>query len=296
MFMVEIKGMRCLYTGDYSRQPDRHMPAADVPGVQPHIVIVESTFGTSNHWPREARERSFQSKARPAQCHAPWFSHEATTNALHGWLKRAKVPTWLLWTGPSRSKHARLPPDIFAAQQLVACSWCLSWRTQQHLRSLQSCTVHTDTSARSQVREIVTRGGRCLIPVVALGRAQELLLVLEDCWRRYPELQRVPIHQTSGTATQSLGVYQSYIEMMNDDIREAFKQRNPFEFRFVRHTRGFRPDSELGPAVVLATPSMLQTGLSRELFEAWCEDGTNGLIISDFAVQARHRYSESVWG
>lgn len=62
MFMIEIKGMRCLYTGDYSRVPDRHMPAADLPEVPPHIVIVESTFGVSNHLPREDRERTFQSK------------------------------------------------------------------------------------------------------------------------------------------------------------------------------------------------------------------------------------------
>jgi cleavage and polyadenylation specificity factor subunit 3 len=62
MFMIEIRGMRCLYTGDYSRVPDRHMPAADLPLVPPNIVIVESTFGTSNHLPREDRERSFQNK------------------------------------------------------------------------------------------------------------------------------------------------------------------------------------------------------------------------------------------
>jgi Cft2 family RNA processing exonuclease len=62
MFMVEIRGMRCLYTGDYSRIPDRHMPAADLPMVPPNIVIVESTFGTSNHLPREDREKAFQSK------------------------------------------------------------------------------------------------------------------------------------------------------------------------------------------------------------------------------------------
>jgi len=37
MFMVEIAGMRCLYTGDYSRVPDRHLPGADTPGVQPDL-------------------------------------------------------------------------------------------------------------------------------------------------------------------------------------------------------------------------------------------------------------------
>lgn len=26
MFLVEIDGLRVLYTGDYSRHPDRHMP------------------------------------------------------------------------------------------------------------------------------------------------------------------------------------------------------------------------------------------------------------------------------
>lgn len=197
MFMVEIKGMRCLYTGDYSRVPDRHMPAADLPSIPPHIVIVESTFGVSKHLPREERERAFQNK----------------------------------------------------------------------------------------VRDIVMRGGRCLLPVVALGRAQELLLILEECWERHPALQNIPIYQTSGIASRSLGVYQSYIEMMNEDIRNAFKLRNPFKLKWVQHVKGFRAENELGPCVVLATPSMLQTGLSRELFEAWCEDSKNGVIIADFAVQ-----------
>lgn len=29
----------------------------------------------------------------------------------------------------------------------------------------------------------------------------------------------------------------------------------------------------------------LQSGLSRELFDQWCEDRRNGVIIADFAVQ-----------
>jgi hypothetical protein len=37
MFMVEIGGMRCLYTGDYSRVKDRHLDAADLPEEKPHI-------------------------------------------------------------------------------------------------------------------------------------------------------------------------------------------------------------------------------------------------------------------
>ena len=35
-----------------------------------------------------------------------------------------------------------------------------------------------ETRFTSLVHDIVNRGGRCLIPVFALGRAQELLLIL----------------------------------------------------------------------------------------------------------------------
>ena len=79
-----------LYTGDFSREEDRHLMAAEIPSVIPDVMIMEATFGTHIHEKREDREARFTS------------------------------------------------------------------------------TVH----------DIVTRGGRCLIPVFALGRAQELLLIL----------------------------------------------------------------------------------------------------------------------
>jgi cleavage and polyadenylation specificity factor subunit 3 len=36
---------------------------------------------------------------------------------------------------------------------------------------------------------------------------------------------------------------------------------------------------------MMATPSGLQSGVSRDVFEAWCEDAKNQVIICDFAVQ-----------
>lgn len=44
MFMVEIDGMRLLYTGDYSRAADRHMSAADLPTPKPHICEILSVY------------------------------------------------------------------------------------------------------------------------------------------------------------------------------------------------------------------------------------------------------------
>ena len=40
MFMVEIAGVKVLYTGDFSRQEDRHLMAAEIPNVKPDVLII----------------------------------------------------------------------------------------------------------------------------------------------------------------------------------------------------------------------------------------------------------------
>ncbi len=42
---------------------------------------------------------------------------------------------------------------------------------------------------------------------------------------------------------------------------------------------------EIGPCVIMASPGMMQTGLSRQLFEAWCTDKRNGVIIAGYCVE-----------
>ncbi|RVX04686.1 Cleavage and polyadenylation specificity factor subunit 3-I [Vitis vinifera] len=59
MFMVDIAGVRVLYTGDYSREEDRHLRAAEIPQFSPDICIIESTYGVQLHQPRHVREKRF---------------------------------------------------------------------------------------------------------------------------------------------------------------------------------------------------------------------------------------------
>lgn len=42
---------------------------------------------------------------------------------------------------------------------------------------------------------------------------------------------------------------------------------------------------DLGPSVVMASPGMMQSGLSRELFEDWCIEKRNGTIIAGYCVE-----------
>ncbi|KAJ5535624.1 hypothetical protein N7513_008810 [Penicillium frequentans] len=146
---------------------------------------------------------------------------------------------------------------------------------------------------------VLNRGGRVLMPVFALGRAQELLLILEEYWERHPELQKVPIYYIGNMARRCMVVYQTYIGAMNDNIKRLFRQRmaeaeasgdksitaGPWDFRFVRSLRSLERFDDVGGCVMIASPGMLQTGTSRELLERWAPSERNGVVMTGYSVE-----------
>ncbi|KAF2162188.1 hypothetical protein M409DRAFT_69389 [Zasmidium cellare ATCC 36951] len=59
MYLIEIAGLNILFTGDYSRENDRHLIPASVPkNVKIDCLITESTFGISTRTPRQERENA----------------------------------------------------------------------------------------------------------------------------------------------------------------------------------------------------------------------------------------------
>ncbi|CAJ0927656.1 unnamed protein product, partial [Mesorhabditis belari] len=147
----------------------------------------------------------------------------------------------------------------------------------------------------SMVHDIVNRGGRCLIPAFALGRAQELLLILDEYWSKNEDLQEIPIYYASALAQKCMDVYQTFVTSMNKRIQQQIGVNNPFKFKHISYLKGIEQFEDTGPCVVLASPGMLQNGLSRELFEAWCTDSKNGCIIAGYCVEgtlAKHILSD----
>ncbi|KAH9978661.1 beta-lactamase-like protein [Lactifluus volemus] len=140
------------------------------------------------------------------------------------------------------------------------------------------------------VHSIIRRGGHVLLPTFALGRAQELLLILDEYWKKHPDLHNVPIYYASSLARKCMAVYQTYIHTMNSNIRSRFARRdNPFVFKHISNVpqaRGWeRKIAEGPPCVVLASPGMLQSGTSRELLELWAPDSRNGLVVTGYSVE-----------
>jgi cleavage and polyadenylation specificity factor subunit 3 len=160
------------------------------------------------------------------------------------------------------------------------------------VESTYGVQVHASRAEREArftgtIERIVSRGGRCLIPVFALGRAQELLLILDEYWQANPHLHGIPIWYASKLASRALRVYQTYANMMNARIRAQMDVSNPFSFRFIQNLKSIDVQNfdDSGPSVVFASPGMLQSGVSRQLFDRWATDPKNGVMLAGYAVE-----------
>lgn len=130
-------------------------------------------------------------------------------------------------------------------------------------------------------------------------------MVTDEYWSNHPELHDVPIYYASSLAKRCMAVYQTYINAMNQKIQREISHRNPFQFKHISNLKVCLPGlffvcstvimfvlpqsiehfEDIGPSVVMASPGMMQSGLSRELFESWCTDKRNGTIIAGYCVE-----------
>lgn len=132
-----------------------------------------------------------------------------------------------------------------------------------------------------KVHDCVENGGKVIIPVFALGRAQELCILIESYWERMG--LKVPIYFSAGLTERANQYYKLFINWTNQKIKSTFVERNMFDFKHIRPWDRSYIDQP-GPMVVFATPGMLHVGTSLEVFKAWAPDPKNMVIMPGFCV------------
>jgi len=132
-----------------------------------------------------------------------------------------------------------------------------------------------------KVHDCIDKGGKVLIPVFALGRAQELCILLETYWERMN--LKCPIYFSAGMTEKANNYYKMFISWTNEKIRKTFVERNMFEFQHIKSFDRSYIDNP-GPMVVFATPGMLHAGLSLTIFRRWCSEERNMIIMPGYCV------------
>ncbi|KAJ8500626.1 hypothetical protein OPV22_011178 [Ensete ventricosum] len=152
--------------------------------------------------------------------------------------------------------------------------------------STYATTIRDSKYAREReflraIHKCVAGGGKVLIPTFALGRAQELCILLDDYWERMN--LKVPIYFSAGLTIQANMYYKMLIGWTSQKIKETSSVRNTFDFK---HVCPF--DRSLinapGPCVLFATPGMISGGFSLEVFKQWAPSELNLVTLPGYCV------------
>lgn len=131
------------------------------------------------------------------------------------------------------------------------------------------------------VHKCVARGGKVLIPTFALGRAQELCLLLDDYWERMN--LKVPIYLSAGLTIQANMYYKMLISWTSQKIKDTYVTRNTFDFKHVCPFERSMINAP-GPCVLFATPGMISGGFSLEVFKQWAPSEMNLVTLPGYCV------------
>ena len=132
-----------------------------------------------------------------------------------------------------------------------------------------------------KVHDCVKSGGKVLIPVFALGRAQELCILIESYWERMN--LKVPVYFSGGITRKANDLYRLYINWTNEKLKKTFSERNMFDFKHIKPFEMAFADNP-GPQVLFASPGMLHAGISLEVFKKWAPDQNNLVILPGYCV------------
>ena len=133
------------------------------------------------------------------------------------------------------------------------------------------------------IYKTLKRGGKVLVPVFAVGRAQELMVVLEE-YMRHGMIDEVPIY-IDGMIWEATAIHTARPEYLSKDLRDQIFHmgRNPFVSDMFEKVQNYNQRKEIvespEPAIILSTSGMLTGGNSVEYFKWLCEDEKNTLIF-----------------
>jgi hypothetical protein len=152
--------------------------------------------------------------------------------------------------------------------------------------------VPTRMEAEEAITKIINltleRRGKVLIPVPAVGRAQEIMLVIDGYMKR-GAMKEAPVF-IEGMISEATAIHTAYPEYLGREVRHSIlhEEVNPFQsdyFTIVDHPSQRGTIMEGEPCIVLATSGMLEGGPVIEYFKNWASDERNSIIFVSYQIE-----------
>ncbi len=153
-------------------------------------------------------------------------------------------------------------------------------------RDIQPDRSHSEKFLANIIKKTIDRGGKVLIPVLGVGRSQEIIMILDELIRK-KEIQEMPIY-VDGIVWDITAIHTAYMDYMNENVKSlVFNQNyNPFVDSHLRRVGSQKERMKIieegGPCVILATSGMLVGGPSVEYLKHLAPDKKNSLVFVSY--------------
>ena len=137
------------------------------------------------------------------------------------------------------------------------------------------------------INKTLMEGGKVLIPVPAVGRAQEIMLVMAKEMKE-GRLIESPIY-IEGMISEASAIHMSYAHYLGSEVRKSVSQGiNPFQSEYFTIISGYGKRDDIlndeNPAIVMATSGMLEGGPSVEYFKELAPNPKNKIIFVSYQI------------
>ncbi|MGC9037219.1 MAG: beta-CASP ribonuclease aCPSF1 [Candidatus Micrarchaeia archaeon] len=134
------------------------------------------------------------------------------------------------------------------------------------------------------IKQVIDNKGKVLIPVLSVGRGQELMLILEAYMKNNPRYSlNAPIY-LDGMILEASAIHTAYPEYLKHSLRRRILSNDsPFESELFQVAKGEIEEVVDGdPAVILASGGMLNGGTSLEYFRRLADDPKNAIVFVNY--------------
>ncbi|MGA2581244.1 MAG: MBL fold metallo-hydrolase [Bryobacteraceae bacterium] len=154
---------------------------------------------------------------------------------------------------------------------------------------LHKSAAHVIGKLRDVVNRTCARGGRIIVPAFAVGRTQQLVLLLHQL-ANAGEIPSIPVFVDSPLALNVTDVFRKHMECFNAETREyLLNGQDPFGFSRLQYIREAAESKKLndlhGPSMVISASGMCEQGRILHHLRNSLEDPRNTVLITGFQAQ-----------
>jgi KH/beta-lactamase-domain protein len=154
-------------------------------------------------------------------------------------------------------------------------------------RDLMPSRIQAEEKLASIINGTLGRGGKVIIPVPAVGRAQEIMLIIDGYMKR-GLMKEAPVF-IEGMISEATAIHTAYPEYLGREVRNSIlhEEINPFQsdyFTIVEHPSARDEIVEGEPSIIMATAGMLEGGPVIDYFKKLAGDERNTVVFVSYQI------------